>query len=108
MLLLLLLVLERGLRCMLVVRRRACPVFTETILEQGLAEETMRKLAEKEGIFCGVSSGGSVAGALQVSNEVENATIVAIICDRGGFDSFQLIPQSIKATQIRLIFHFLL
>jgi cysteine synthase B len=43
----------------------------------------MRKLAEKEGIFCGVSSGGSVAGALQVSNEVENATIVAIICDRG-------------------------
>ena len=52
-------------------------------VEQGLAEETMRKLAEKEGIFCGVSSGGSVAGALQVSNEVENATIVAIICDRG-------------------------
>ena len=52
-------------------------------VEQGLAEEMMRKLAEKEGIFCGVSSGGSVAGALQVSNEVENATIVAIICDRG-------------------------
>ena len=52
-------------------------------VEQGLAEETMRKLAEKEGIFCGVSSGGSVAGALQVSDEVENATIVAIICDRG-------------------------
>ena len=52
-------------------------------VEQGLAEETMRKLAAKEGIFCGVSSGGSVAGALQVSDEVENATIVAIICDRG-------------------------
>ena len=52
-------------------------------VEQSLAEDTMRKLAEQEGIFCGVSSGGAVAGALQVSNEVENATIVAIICDRG-------------------------
>ncbi|HAK52206.1 MAG TPA: cysteine synthase B [Gammaproteobacteria bacterium] len=52
-------------------------------VEQSVAEDTMRKLAEREGIFCGVSSGGSVAGALQVSSEVENATIVAIICDRG-------------------------
>ncbi|KAA8978538.1 MULTISPECIES: cysteine synthase CysM [Gammaproteobacteria] len=47
------------------------------------AEDTMRALAAKEGIFCGVSSGGCVAGALRLSQEVENATIVAIICDRG-------------------------
>jgi cysteine synthase B len=46
-------------------------------------EETMRRLAAKEGIFCGVSSGGAVAAALQLSTEVEDATIVAIICDRG-------------------------
>lgn len=47
------------------------------------AEETMRALARKEGIFAGVSSGGSVAAALQLSAQVENAVIVAIICDRG-------------------------
>lgn len=47
------------------------------------AETTMRDLASKEGIFCGVSSGGSVAGALALSREVENAVIVAIVCDRG-------------------------
>lgn len=47
------------------------------------AEDTMRALAAQEGIFCGVSSGGCVAGALRISQEVENATIVAIICDRG-------------------------
>jgi len=47
------------------------------------AEDTMRALASREGIFCGVSSGGCVAGALRISAEVENATIVAIICDRG-------------------------
>ena len=47
------------------------------------AEITMKALATQEGIFCGVSSGGSVAGALQLSARVENATIVAIICDRG-------------------------
>lgn len=52
-------------------------------IEQTLAEETMRRLAREEGIFCGVSSGGAVAGALQVSEHVENATIVAIVCDRG-------------------------
>ncbi len=52
-------------------------------IEQTLAEQMMRRLAIEEGIFCGVSSGGSVAGALKVSDEVENATIVAIICDRG-------------------------
>lgn len=47
------------------------------------AEETMRDLARQEGIFCGVSSGGAVRGALQLSREVENAVIVTIICDRG-------------------------
>ena len=47
------------------------------------AENTMRDLAAREGIFCGVSSGGAVAGALQLSKTVENAVIVAIICDRG-------------------------
>ncbi|MEM7363431.1 MAG: cysteine synthase CysM [Pseudomonadota bacterium] len=52
-------------------------------MEQSLAEETMRQLAKEEGIFCGPSSGGCVAGALQISREVHDATIVAIICDRG-------------------------
>jgi S-sulfo-L-cysteine synthase (O-acetyl-L-serine-dependent) len=47
------------------------------------AEETTRLLASQEGIFCGVSSGGAVAAALKLSAEVENATIVAIVCDRG-------------------------
>lgn len=47
------------------------------------AEVTMRALASREGIFCGVSSGGSVAAALKLSEKVENAVIVAIICDRG-------------------------
>lgn len=52
-------------------------------IDQLDAEITMRALAKEEGIFCGVSSGGSVFGALQLSREVENAIIVAIICDRG-------------------------
>lgn len=52
-------------------------------IEQSEAEETMRALAAKEGIFCGVSSGGAVAGALRLDSELDNAVIVAIICDRG-------------------------
>ncbi|MEO1078084.1 MAG: cysteine synthase CysM [Pseudomonadota bacterium] len=52
-------------------------------ISQHEAEESMRSLAREEGIFCGVSAGGAVAGALRVSAEVEDATIVAIICDRG-------------------------
>ena len=52
-------------------------------VDQQDAENTMRALAVDEGIFCGVSSGGSVFAALQLSARVENATIVAIICDRG-------------------------
>lgn len=50
---------------------------------QDEAETTMRDLARVEGIFCGVSSGGSIAAALKLSRQVENAVIVAIICDRG-------------------------
>ncbi len=52
-------------------------------VDQDLAETTMRKLAIQEGIFCGVSSGGAVAAALQLSQQVDNAVIVSIICDRG-------------------------
>ncbi|MBL4821129.1 MAG: cysteine synthase CysM [Gammaproteobacteria bacterium] len=52
-------------------------------VDQGDAETTTRALASKEGIFCGVSSGGSVYGALQLSAQLSNATIVVIICDRG-------------------------
>lgn len=52
-------------------------------MTQAEAENTMRRLAAEEGIFCGISSGGAVAAALQLSQKVENATIVAIICDRG-------------------------
>lgn len=47
------------------------------------AEQTMRALASEEGIFCGVSSGGAVYGAMQMAKNLENAVIVAIICDRG-------------------------
>lgn len=52
-------------------------------VEQSDAENTMRALAREEGIFCGVSSGGSVHAALALSKRVENAVIVAIVCDRG-------------------------
>ncbi len=47
------------------------------------AEETGKEQAREEGIFCGVSSGGSVAGALRLNQELDNAVIVAVICDRG-------------------------
>src|SRR5512135_818547 len=47
------------------------------------AEEMTRRLAREEGIFCGISSGGALAVALRVSQQVENATIVFIVCDRG-------------------------
>ncbi|CAI8319817.1 MAG: Cysteine synthase B [SAR92 bacterium MED-G29] len=52
-------------------------------ISQQDAEHAMRRLAIEEGIFCGVSAGGSVAAALALSQQLENATIVAIICDRG-------------------------
>lgn len=52
-------------------------------INQRLAEQTSRNLAAKEGIFCGMSSGGAVAAALQLSQELEQAVIVSIVCDRG-------------------------
>ncbi|MEJ2213204.1 MAG: cysteine synthase CysM [Gammaproteobacteria bacterium] len=64
-------------------------IFDRTAIDQEMdvsqldAEETTRLLASKEGIFAGISSGGAVATALKLSKAVNNATIVAIICDRG-------------------------
>jgi len=57
----------------------------DEILEvnQQQAEDTMRALAEQEGIFCGVSSGGATFVALELSKKLVNATIVVVICDRG-------------------------
>ncbi|WIF59245.1 cysteine synthase CysM [Atlantibacter hermannii] len=52
-------------------------------IHQREAENTMRELASREGIFCGVSSGGAVAGALRVARENPGAIVVAIVCDRG-------------------------
>lgn len=52
-------------------------------INQREAEMTMRELAIREGIFCGVSSGGAVAGALRVARDNPGAVVVAIICDRG-------------------------
>ena len=47
------------------------------------AEDMARRLADEEGIFAGISSGGAVSAALRLSGEIENAVIVVIICDRG-------------------------
>ena len=55
---------------------------TESVA-QGDAEEMTRRLAAEEGIFAGISSGGALAVALRLAREVENATIVTIVCDRG-------------------------
>jgi len=52
-------------------------------IAQSDAEEMTRRLAREEGIFAGISSGGALWAALQVSKEVSNAVIVTIICDRG-------------------------
>ena len=61
------------------------PTHIDEILDvtQEEAEQTSRDLAAKEGIFCGISSGGAMAVALRLSRELENATIVSIVCDRG-------------------------
>ena len=53
------------------------------------AEHMTRQLADEEGIFAGISSGGAVSVALRLSTEIENAVIVVIICDRG--DRYPLI-----------------
>ena len=60
--------------------RRVDRIESVTQLE---AEETTRRLAREEGIFCGISAGGACAVALRISQEVGNATIVFIVCDRG-------------------------
>jgi cysteine synthase B len=52
-------------------------------VSQDDAEEMARRLAREEGVFAGISSGGALWAALQVSQRVENATIVTIVCDRG-------------------------
>ncbi len=52
-------------------------------VDQSDAELTMKALAREEGIFCGVSSGGNVFAALELSKVLQNAVIVAIVCDRG-------------------------
>jgi cysteine synthase B len=52
-------------------------------VSQATAEATMRQLARQEGIFSGVSSGGAMAIALELAQQLENATIVTIVCDRG-------------------------
>jgi len=55
----------------------------EIDVSQSVAEDMTRQLAEKEGIFCGISSGGAVAAALDLAKSLTGATIVTIICDRG-------------------------
>ena len=52
-------------------------------VSQAEAEERTRQMAREEGIFCGISSGGAVAAAINVAESVENAVVVTIICDRG-------------------------
>jgi len=61
------------------------PALVDRIIDmsQMEAEQMMRRLATDEGLFCGVSSGGAVAGALQVAQAHPGALVVAIICDRG-------------------------
>jgi len=52
-------------------------------VSQAEAEDMTRRLAREEGIFCGISSGGATLAALRLSQELEKAVIVTIICDRG-------------------------
>ncbi|CAC9599754.1 Cysteine synthase B (EC 2.5.1.47) [uncultured Gammaproteobacteria bacterium] len=52
-------------------------------VSQAAAEQTTRYLATKEGIFAGVSSGGAVSAAIELSKKVDNAIIVTVVCDRG-------------------------
>ncbi|MDK9704800.1 MAG: cysteine synthase CysM [Sulfuritalea sp.] len=52
-------------------------------VSQGQAEEMARRLAREEGIFAGISSGGALAVAVRIANQVDNAVIVSIVCDRG-------------------------
>ncbi len=59
-------------------------VVDETVdVTQEAAESTMRALAKEEGIFCGVSSGGAVSGAIRIAEKNPGSVVVTIICDRG-------------------------
>jgi len=63
-------------------------------IDQHAAEEMARQLAVKEGIFCGVSAGGAVVGALRVARTLESGVVVCIICDRGDrYLSTDLFPR---------------
>lgn len=57
----------------------------DTIIEvsEQEAREMTKRLAREEGVFAGMSSGGSVSAALKIANQIESGVIVAIICDRG-------------------------
>lgn len=61
------------------------PELVDQVLDinQQDAEQTMRQLAQREGVFCGVSSGGAIAGALRIAQAQPGSVVVAIICDRG-------------------------
>ena len=52
-------------------------------VSQSTAEETMRRMAREEGIFAGVSSGASIATAIEIAESQDDVTVVAIVCDRG-------------------------
>ncbi|MDB5796906.1 MAG: cysM [Paucimonas sp.] len=52
-------------------------------VSQAAAEQMARRMAIEEGIFCGISAAGACEVALRISSQVENATIVFIVCDRG-------------------------
>jgi cysteine synthase B len=61
------------------------PQRVDTIVDVSEAEATAmtRRLAKEEGVFCGMSSGGSVHIATKIASEIKEGVIVAIICDRG-------------------------
>ena len=61
----------------------ASKVDTMMDVSQISAEQTTRDLATQEGVFAGASSGGAVSAAIELSQQVNNATIVTIVCDRG-------------------------
>ena len=62
-------------------------------VNQAQAEHMTRRLAREEGIFAGISSGGAVFAAWQVAQQIQNATLVTIVCDRGdGYLSTGVFP----------------
>ncbi len=61
------------------------PAKVDRIIEvnEDEAKEMTRYLAEREGIFAGMSSGGATAAAVKLCNELEEGVVVSLICDRG-------------------------